>query len=129
MPGDMLGHEGRDEIIAVVISGLHPDLRLLPVALARFDQQFGLELFGQEIVRLALIDQQVGPAQPLIEQGARVIGVPLLAVITEVIAERLLAPRALRRRDDRREGRSEEHTSDLQSLMRTSYAVFCLNTK
>src|SRR3546814_8372269 len=25
--------------------------------------------------------------------------------------------------------RSEEHTSELQSLMRTSYAVFCLNTK
>src|SRR3546814_10696543 len=25
--------------------------------------------------------------------------------------------------------RSEEHTSDLQSLMRISYAVFCLNTK
>src|SRR3546814_2835528 len=24
-------------------------------------------------------------------------------------------------------GRSEEHTSELQSLMRTSYAVFCLN--
>src|SRR3546814_2608701 len=25
--------------------------------------------------------------------------------------------------------RSEEHTSDLQSLMRNSYAVFCLNKK
>src|SRR3546814_5469774 len=25
--------------------------------------------------------------------------------------------------------RSEEHTSELQSLMRTSYAVFCLTTK
>src|SRR3546814_6250511 len=25
------------------------------------------------------------------------------------------------------EGRSEEHTSELQSLMRISYAVFCLN--
>src|SRR3546814_1079067 len=25
--------------------------------------------------------------------------------------------------------RSEEHTSELQSLMRTSYAVFCVNTK
>src|SRR3546814_6698837 len=25
--------------------------------------------------------------------------------------------------------RSEEHTSELQSLMRTSYAVFCLQTK
>src|SRR3546814_7309163 len=27
------------------------------------------------------------------------------------------------------ERRSEEHTSELQSLMRTSYAVFCLNKK
>src|SRR3546814_10255826 len=26
-------------------------------------------------------------------------------------------------------GRSEEHTSELQSLMRLSYAVFCLNKK
>src|SRR3546814_3550666 len=28
-----------------------------------------------------------------------------------------------------REGRSEEHTSELQSLMRLSYAVFCLKQK
>src|SRR3546814_5685542 len=28
-----------------------------------------------------------------------------------------------------RRGRSEEHTSELQSLMRTSYAVFCLKQK
>src|SRR3546814_5452235 len=32
-------------------------------------------------------------------------------------------------RDDRRHGRSEEHTSELQSLMRISYAVFCLKKK
>src|SRR3546814_10155531 len=32
--------------------------------------------------------------------------------------------------DDRRAGpRSEEHTSELQSLMRISYAVFCLKKK
>src|SRR3546814_1028246 len=30
---------------------------------------------------------------------------------------------------DRTEGRSEEHTSELQSLMRNSYAVFCLKKK
>src|SRR3546814_1986725 len=30
---------------------------------------------------------------------------------------------------DRQEARSEEHTSELQSLMRTSYAVFCLKKK
>src|SRR3546814_8085890 len=29
----------------------------------------------------------------------------------------------------RAHGRSEEHTSELQSLMRTSYAVFCLKKK
>src|SRR3546814_2078050 len=29
----------------------------------------------------------------------------------------------------RNRGRSEEHTSELQSLMRISYAVFCLNKK
>src|SRR3546814_8395830 len=30
---------------------------------------------------------------------------------------------------DRGKGRSEEHTSELQSLMRISYAVFCLKKK
>src|SRR3546814_10751873 len=40
-----------------------------------------------------------------------------------------------RRRDDRNarigaaEARSDEHTSELQSLMRISYAVFCLKKK
>src|SRR3546814_4147626 len=32
-------------------------------------------------------------------------------------------------RPGRRTGRSEEHTSELQSLMRISYAVFCLKKK
>src|SRR3546814_5006963 len=31
--------------------------------------------------------------------------------------------------DERATARSEEHTSELQSLMRTSYAVFCLKKK
>src|SRR3546814_2491570 len=45
---------------------------------------------------------------------------------------RHVAPgRRFRRRGaaDRRLERSEEHTSELQSLMRTSYAVFCLTKK
>src|SRR3546814_7537577 len=36
---------------------------------------------------------------------------------------------ALCRRRDQHTIRSEEHTSELQSLMRISYAVFCLNKK
>src|SRR3546814_8855390 len=41
-------------------------------------------------------------------------------------------PRSLVRRSEvhrRRVPRSEEHTSELQSLMRTPYAVFCLKKK
>src|SRR3546814_7417817 len=34
-----------------------------------------------------------------------------------------------RSRDGHQFGRSEEHTSELQSLMRISYAVFCLKKK
>src|SRR3546814_1989969 len=38
-------------------------------------------------------------------------------------------PGRARGRDAGRRIRSEEHTSELQSLMRTSYAVFCLKKK
>src|SRR3546814_3719535 len=37
--------------------------------------------------------------------------------------------RVVRHSADRSTGRSEEHTSELQSLMRISYAVFCLKKK
>src|SRR3546814_4538404 len=36
---------------------------------------------------------------------------------------------ATRRTEHQQEARSEEHTSELQSLMRISYAVFCLKKK
>src|SRR3546814_9366636 len=52
----------------------------------------------------------------------------------DYLAERLPALRERFRwvtlcRHDSGFRRSEEHTSELQSLMRTSYAVFCLNKK
>src|SRR3546814_1613548 len=37
--------------------------------------------------------------------------------------------RAMRQREANLGKRSEEHTSELQSLMRNSYAVFCLKKK
>src|SRR3546814_1181596 len=52
------------------------------------------------------------------------------------VATRLLRARSVgqgrnrsQRRRCRRAARSEEHTSELQSLMRISYAVFCLKKK
>src|SRR3546814_9124353 len=43
-------------------------------------------------------------------------------------AGHLRCDEAARRRRDAVRQRSEEHTSELQSLMRISYAVFCLQT-
>src|SRR3546814_1680240 len=45
--------------------------------------------------------------------------------------EQIFTERALRwrQRRERQRIRSEEHTSELQSLMRISYAVFCLKKK
>src|SRR3546814_8769356 len=40
-----------------------------------------------------------------------------------------VVPGVARRPRRRLDPRSEEHTSELQSLMRISYAVFCLNKK
>src|SRR3546814_2967284 len=58
------------------------------------------------------------------------------ATLPEVIQEMLLTTTSERqgRAIDKDGGdasmeRSEEHTSELQSLMRSSYAVFCLQTK
>src|SRR3546814_2971188 len=47
------------------------------------------------------------------------------------ITSRLAKNKSLKRRSKipRIFGRSEEHTSELQSLMRISYAVFCLKKK
>src|SRR3546814_6818537 len=50
------------------------------------------------------------------------------------VVARALAPATLRCEDSRAPGegapgRSEEHTSEIQSLMRLSYAVFCLKKK
>src|SRR3546814_8851244 len=44
-------------------------------------------------------------------------------------SNRLAAPNRHRNRNRKLNKRSEEHTSELQSLMRISYAVFCLKTK
>src|SRR3546814_7949971 len=45
------------------------------------------------------------------------------------VARLRAADRAVRARRQFLLGRSEEHTSELQSLMRISYAVFCLKQK
>src|SRR3546814_1616517 len=60
---------------------------------------------------------------------------PLSGILGLIIAAIFVMPIVLRHLEHReykgvsRQGRSEEHTSELQSLMRISYAVFCLKKK
>src|SRR3546814_6196920 len=58
-------------------------------------------------------------------RGGIVLRAVARAEITAVFAARLAFLVAQRHAAER----SEEHTSELQSLMRISYAVFCLNKK
>src|SRR3546814_3588030 len=50
--------------------------------------------------------------------------------VRKILTDRNIQPESLPPAEDvKKVERSEEHTSELQSLMRISYAVFCLKTK
>src|SRR3546814_1531031 len=75
---------------------------------------------GSLRVRFARNQRAVTPGQSLVlYDGERCLGGAVIAATD--------AP--LERRQQEQAARSEEHTSELQSLMRISYAVFCLKKK
>src|SRR3546814_1769339 len=67
-------------------------------------------------------------AREFITRAWWVVTFPGLAILITVLAINLFGD-GLRDALDPKMKRSEEHTSELQSLMRISYAVFCLNKK
>src|SRR3546814_5889594 len=58
-----------------------------------------------------------------------VVGLDLRAIALENLAIGVVRAQRLVVRQQEIAGRSEEHTSELQSLMRISYDVFCLKNK
>src|SRR3546814_7881588 len=96
---------------------------------------------------LVMLQPDLGTALMICASGATVMflaGVPLRLFIGGALAFAIAAPLAVNfiLHDYQRDrvlifldpesdplGRSEEHTSELQSLMRISYAVFCLKKK
>src|SRR3546814_5152485 len=62
-------------------------------------------------------DRQAGEILRLVDEAGRLV-LDLLDLVVDLL-----------QRAGRLQDRSEEHTSELQSLMRISYAVFCLKTK
>src|SRR3546814_7106688 len=61
--------------------------------------------------------------------GAPVMATDLRASVSLVLAGLFARGETVLNRVYHLDRRSEEHTSELQSLMRISYAVFCLNNK
>src|SRR3546814_2323453 len=68
----------------------------------------------------------------LLEATRRALGPPLMIIAIIFLGYTFLGPYApgiLAWKGTSFQSRSEEHTSELQSLMRISYAVFCLKKK
>src|SRR3546814_5965186 len=98
--------------VAVGREQLHIAVRAMGFAGANAEQQLLERRHNEErefALELALADQRHGHRLGLGRQPA--------------------AADAEDDREQREHRRSEEHTSELQSLMRNSYAVFCLKTK
>src|SRR3546814_3469159 len=75
-----------------------------------------------------LADDEPVHRNRIIEWGCALLGAPLPPLQSLDDAGLSPAARAFYS-ENRRVARSEEHTSELQSLMRISYAVFCLKKK
>src|SRR3546814_1979309 len=104
----------------------------LPPRSTRTDTPFPYTtLFRSDAVALLLAEQAEAGENPLhllagLGQGSRVVRAhpPVLVRIPFLFPCAIIAPPQQVQRL-----RSEEHTSELQSLMRISYAVFCLKKK
>src|SRR3546814_6748390 len=84
--------------------------------------------------RPVLERRDIEPRHPLDRPGVAGERRPLQLVVAEVAGVGPEQPGAEEGEGEHRDecplvGRSEEHTSELQSLMRISYAVFCLKKK
>src|SRR3546814_575119 len=105
-----------------------PDGSVIEIAIATPDNH--CELAVRDHGRGVLDEEKKRIFEPFIrgteleERGIRGTGVGL-SIVCEVARAHGGEVEVL----DARPGRSEEHTSELQSLMRISYAVFCLKKK
>ena len=106
MPAQMIGHEGRDEIIAVVVAGLR---RRASAAMPAFAQasssSSGLSSLSRNGSASPMSTSISGDPRAVLDQAR-----PRRAGATprgraEIAGQRLLPPRHLARRDDRRERR------------------------
>ena len=57
MEVNVVAHEGGDEVVGVVVEGLHPQLHVVAVLGGRHEEVLWLQLVLQEAVSCALVNQ------------------------------------------------------------------------
>src|SRR3546814_8176681 len=100
--------------------------------LAKWDRQYGKVMPIGVSVNLSPIQMARDDVPSVVEEALRYSGVSGRRLTVELTESAIIAdPDKARQVLAALKGleRSEEHTSELQSLMRSSYAVFCLKKK
>ena len=105
----VVGHEGGDEVVAVVVAGMPAQVQCLAGLGAGQLEQMRVQLHRQKLVGQALVDQDA--ARDRVRCAARPSGrvascaAQAAAVGAQVAGEGLASPRALAGRADRRKSR------------------------
>src|SRR3546814_62402 len=111
------------------ISALESSLRQFQGQVDGLDQAFQtLTDSGSDLVLINDVDHLVTIAQQQLQLGGNVANAVISLETAQAQLARANRP-GLASLQQTLNGRSEEHTSELQSLMRISYAVFCLKKK
>ena len=76
MPCHVVADEGRDEVIGMIVAGLHPQRQRHICRLARRREQFRAQLFGQKIVGASLVDQDIPVPATAPDQGTGIMRQP-----------------------------------------------------
>src|SRR3546814_8424219 len=120
--GGLLAISGRLDIGALVaVIAAYKDLPSPIKELIDWDQQrLDVQIKYEQVIDQFQLPQLIDPARQSVDNDP---GPPLAG---DIVASALTL---LDENDQPLVRRSEEHTSELQSLMRISYAVFCLKKK
>ena len=113
----MVGDERLDEVVAVVVARMAAEIEPLVGLPARRFEQVGMKLRLQELVVLALVDEDRPAPRTGADEGGGVVRGPGRPIVSEVAAERLLAPRALRGGANRSERGDRRYAPGFLSAM------------